>query len=148
MSLALFCFAIFALQSVTLTHVREDFFSRREHRERRETTGRKRDTFRVYFISANSTPLRATVSFRAGFGRGLPRCTLAVQFVKINHCQENLAGEPRKHSGEEWGKVFCRIIPLPMIPLTLFRFVFFHPHHLFGCGWPRCALRALREKSP
>jgi hypothetical protein len=93
MSLALFCFAIFALQSVTLTHVREDFFSRREHRERRETTGRKRDTFRVYFISANSTPLRATVSFRAGFGRGLSLCARAAQFAKINHSQENLAGE-------------------------------------------------------
>jgi hypothetical protein len=61
-----------------------------------------------------------------------------VQFVKINQSQENLGGEPRKHSGEEWEKVFRRIIPLPIIPLTPFRFVFFHFHHLLGRGWPRC----------
>jgi hypothetical protein len=27
-----------------------------------------------------------------------------------------------------------------MIPLTLLRCFFFHPHHLLGCGWPRCVL--------
>jgi hypothetical protein len=54
---------ISALQSVRITHGCEDFFPRRVRRERRETTGRKKDTFRVYFISATSAPLRAHFPF-------------------------------------------------------------------------------------
>jgi hypothetical protein len=53
-------FVFFALQSVRITHIREDFISRRERRERRETT-EKKDKFRIYFISATSAPLRGTV---------------------------------------------------------------------------------------
>jgi hypothetical protein len=59
---------IFALQSVSTTHVREDFFSRRERRERREKAGNK---VRHAVLLRDLCASARTCSFPQGLGLGL-----------------------------------------------------------------------------
>ena len=106
------------------------FFPRRERRERREKTGKRvRHAVRLRDLCASA----CTFSFRQGLGLGLRavpgRGRLVLEQDVLNRRKQ------REQSVTGHGP------SLRFLCCLLFT-------SGFGCGWPRCVLRALREKSP
>jgi hypothetical protein len=87
---------------VIITHGREDFCSRRERRERRETTGKK---IHHLFISARSAPLRAPLPS----GRVLV-AACHVRLVSIALGTRFFEHEKKKRKEQDWN---LSISPLP-----------------------------------